>query len=520
MRWCLLLALAVPSLAQTGSISGCVKDAAGAPASDYLIQAMGFAGRTGGDGSFSFKSLTAGQIDLFVAGPAGTARQSIMLRAGQNLTVNLTLRSLSSSLISGRVIDSNGDPVAGVKVALRRREFSNGVLGYFPNGDVATDKDGRYELRGAESGRGYLLEVYTPATGDDEPDPADPKDRPLEMPHTYYPGTPLVEDALVVTLGTSESRTGMDIRIRKSPTYCLDGTIVDANTPSQAQYTIAIEDGQGHVTRQVDSGVSGKDGKFRNCHLFSGTYRIAPGDSTVNDRGYLGGAMEATIRDGDLHDVRLDVQPVPPVTFEAVWDTEPSDHKAMPRIGYDVSNLDQSTRHMFSGVAAEGHMNSSTPLPAVDFGIRVHTMPPGFYLKDLLISGVSSLRRPVVTWNAILGGAHLRFVIARDGGSIAGVAADANGNPVSNVNVVFIPIDAGSPAELPQAISTTITDQNGAYQSATLAPGRYRVVGTSSAILPTPECMEKLWAARIGAAEADVQPGNAVAVKLLPSPLE
>ena len=525
MRWCVVLTLAVSAAAQTGSISGVVRDAdAGTPVGNYLIRAADHAAMTAGDGSYSFDSLQPGPVLLLVNGIAGTAQRYVILSAGQKLTnIDLLVRSYDSRWISGRVLDGNGNPVAGVKVALRRREYRGGVMSYFPNGDAATGEDGKYLLKGLEPGRGYLVEVYPPATGDDKPDTdgADVKSRPLELPHTYYPGTTYVEDALAITLGPVETRTGVDIRIRKAPAYCIDGVIDDAGNTSQIQYTIDLEDSRGGVLRRAASGVSGQDGRFRSCHLFPGTYRVAPASANHSGRGYLGGMAEVVIRDGDVHDVRLAVQPVPPVSFEAVWDTPSGDAGGdLLRFPYEVTSLDESTRSLFAGVAAEGHLGASMPLPAVDFEIRARGLPPGDYLKDFLVSGVSLLRKPVVKGSAVLSGAHIRFVIGRDGGSIAGMAADSSGKAAPQLNVVFVPEDVSTPAELSEAISTTLTDQNGAFRSATLAPGRYRVIATSSPVPPTPECMEKLWAARSSAAGAEVQAGSTAAVKLVPVVLQ
>jgi hypothetical protein len=183
----------------------------------------------------------------------------------------------------------------------------------------------------------------------------------------------------------------------------------------------------------------------------------------------------------------------------------------------ELQNLDDSFQAIFAAAAAERARQAQ--LPAEDFSLRIRSMPAGYYLKDLLLNGVSTLRRPVITWQTIMGGADVRCVVGRDGGSIAGAALDSAGTPLPNVNVVFIPENALNPADLPEAISTTLTDQRGAYQSATLSPGRYRVVATRSAIRPTPECMEKLWRARTAAQEVEVQPGSAAVAKLIPAPL-
>ncbi len=516
MRWYFVLALAIPTAAQTGSISGVIRDAAGKPVADCRVLATGTAARSSSDGSYSLTSLPAGMIQLTVASPDGTATSSVMLRAGDVLrNYDLELRPLGSISISGRVLDANGDPAPHVKVALRRREYRGGVLTYSASGDVQADEHGKYEIKTAQPGESYLVDVYPPrdSSGGDLSVPPDPKDRPLEIPHTYYPGTRLVEDAAAIAPAPGESRGGIDIRVTRAPTYCIDGSIDESGNPAAMQYTVQMEDTQGRVVRDVTGGVSADDGRFQNCHLFSGTYRI-----WVNKSSRIGGVTEVTVHDSDVHALRVSALPLPLLTMEWVWDSEPPDPKpAIPQGAMELQNLDDSFQAIFAAAAAERARQAQ--LPAEDFSLRIRSMPAGYYLKDLLLNGVSTLRRPVITWQTIMGGADVRCVVGRDGGSIAGAALDSAGTPLPNVNVVFIPENALNPADLPEAISTTLTDQRGAYQSATLSPGRYRVVATRSAIRPTPECMEKLWRARTAAQEVEVQPGSAAVAKLIPAPL-
>jgi hypothetical protein len=154
-----------------------------------------------------------------------------------------------------------------------------------------------------------------------------------------------------------------------------------------------------------------------------------------------------------------------------------------------------------------------------DYEIRIGGIPKGHYLKDLLVGGVSRVRRPLLRRDDILSGASVRFLVARDGGMIAGTVSDKDGKVFGNYNVVMIPEAASSAADLSTMLAQAITDQNGVFLSLTLAPGKYRVMATPAAILPTPEFFAKLWALRAGAAEVEVRPNSNAQVTLAPSVL-
>ena len=55
------------------------------------------------------------------------------------------------------------------------------------------------------------------------PDPA----RPTTYAPVYYPGTTIPDEATVITLGTGEEKTGVDLTMQLVPTARLTGLVVD-----------------------------------------------------------------------------------------------------------------------------------------------------------------------------------------------------------------------------------------------------------------------------------------------------
>ena len=122
-------------------------------------------GKTDGRGNFSLSEIAPGSYTLEISHP-GRAMKSMIdidLAAGENsFDVNLSL-----AIVEGRVRDSEGTPVSGVKVLIRRAEGGSNprVRGFMmtSNGESfavdtdgadpsVTDADGRYSLRGVETG--------------------------------------------------------------------------------------------------------------------------------------------------------------------------------------------------------------------------------------------------------------------------------------------------------------------------------------------------------------------------------
>jgi hypothetical protein len=63
------------------------------------------------------------------------------------------------------------------------------------------------------------------------------------------------------------------------------------------------------------------------------------------------------------------------------------------------------------------------------------------------------------------------------------------------------------------------TDQNGAYTSARLAPGKYTVIATDSIVDFSADCIDKLWAARSKAEPIELAANGTASVTLQLTPI-
>jgi hypothetical protein len=80
-----------------------------------------------------------------------------------------------------------------------------------------------------------------------------------------------------------------------------------------------------------------------------------------------------------------------------------------------------------------------------------------------------------------------------------------------------MPEDARSEPELAALRTVGQTDRSGAYSSSALAPGKYYILATTSAVTNwSPETMTKLWRARTKAREVDLAPKAKVQLTLEP----
>jgi len=107
------------------------------------------------DGRFAFTDLPAGNLALTVrhgelADPGGnvSARLQVVLEAGYQESVELTLMGPGATGIEGRVQDASGSSVAGMRVTARQHFSANGIAIELDSKSVHTDSSGRYAIEG------------------------------------------------------------------------------------------------------------------------------------------------------------------------------------------------------------------------------------------------------------------------------------------------------------------------------------------------------------------------------------
>jgi hypothetical protein len=516
-----------------GSISGVVKDAGtGTPMPD--IQVSGSPGElevtTDEHGRYALRGLASGKYRIAVNGPGRgpSVVKIVTLIAGEQLaSVDFQLRT--SGEISGKILDENKEPLPAISVFLIAREYSLGALRYVFAGRARTDDRGEYRLL-VESGRGYLVQAQKleqklePISAV----PSDPKLRRTVPVPVYYPDSPSIDGAQVIVLRAGEHRQGMDIRMPRASSYCVEGVLEAEGRPAALYFQIENQrptsgrSGNGGFWIMAPHGMSGSDGKIRICDLHPGDYQITAAEfSTVDESVPFFGTSPVTISDRDVHDVKIGARARLSVPGEVVWYGAAPDQPVQSKVSLYVHPL---TR------APWGHesLDATSSIPGQfffprllldDYELRVYGVPQNAYLKDITYGGISALHEPLRVGSA-LGNATLRVLIARDGGFVSAKVADKDGNPVPDSYVVIIPDSATSEPKLAAAMVSGQTDQNGIYSSNMLPPGKYYTLAKTTQTDFTPESIGKVWRARSHAQEVEIAANATMQVTLVPLTIE
>jgi hypothetical protein len=182
------------------------------------------------EGNFKATGLDTGSYMISTSVPgyvvARTDSDRDYHRTGENVTINL----VKGGVITGRVTDSYGEPMVGVRAhAFKVRELEGGqkYLGDLrgTNGRL-TDDRGVYRIYGLEPGV-YVVGVSTDQSW------------LYSGAMTWHPSSPRATAAEVAVRG-GEEVTGIDIRHREERGHTISGTIVGDAAPDPRGDEIAV----------------------------------------------------------------------------------------------------------------------------------------------------------------------------------------------------------------------------------------------------------------------------------------
>src|SRR5271157_5199964 len=555
----LLFVMAFAAMAQTpanqtavatASVSGVVKDAVtGQPLRDYTVSTQVNATWTGNTILMSAKTreaiATTDQQGRYKLSDLPTGEYRIQARESQRFGFQVTrhialaghdLDGIDFNIkvdgaITGKIVDENKDPVPGMTVFLVAREYYMGSLGSFLRSSVRTNDRGEYTLQRVEAGRPYLIlvekrERTLPPRSDV---PLNPKLRKRAPMRTWYPNSPSPDGAMAITLRPGERREGVDIEVKKSQSYCIEGTLEGSGGPAALNFGIEAQQPSSGVSSgggmfmATPGGTTGRDGVFRICDLYPGIYRLTAnqrsGDPNQQPPAY--GVATIAVSDRDIRGIKLSASPGLPLEGEVAWDGVSPGTPGTTRVTVYLQPL-LRTRYMGENTDARVDIPGAFSFSGLlidDYVVRATVNAPGLYIKDVAYGGRSVHYEPLRLGSA-MPGAGMRVVVGHDGATLGAQVGDKDGNPVPDARVLILPAEIGSEAELAARLTSGQTNQYGQYTSVTLPPGKYYVAASGDSMDATPEAIGKVWRSRNRFKEVELAPSGSAQVTLEPVKLE
>ena len=458
---------------------------------------------TGTDGTFSFKDLQPGAYRL-MATANGFVRQEYGQRAlyGQGRVLYLaagqafrdaTVRLTPTGTVSGRVYDEMGQPATGATVQLLRAVFNaGGNRNYGVVKNTAVDDRGDYRLFGIAPGRYYLVAGTPPGPGVLRGF-CGPGATAARFSTVYYPNTTKLEQASPIEVKAVGEVT-FDLRVaRQVKTFRISGRVVDgtgAGIPADLNIMLGWSSFNSLGAMVGSRTIDAATGAFEMPNVPPGEWSVQARVPPAPGRGGAGALAEQAsqpsasvpiqVVDSDIEGLVLTLRTGAVIDGRVVVDGKPLSsvpNLASLRISFNSSELGSGmpaipgTAPAATGIAADGTFQ----VKGMREGrYRFQMSVPGFYVKSVKYGG-DEIVGQVFEFSGIASGTlevTLRAAIA----TVSGTVVDGNAQPVPGVNVVFAP----SERNRSELLRTVLTDQNGRYSMANLAPGEYKAFSWES----------------------------------------
>lgn len=509
----------------SGVIRGVARDSSGAPIDEARMNLVGptrARSKTGPDGGYEFRDLAPGAYRLSTYSRRGHNQRALALGPDQQLTADVTV-ALNAEVV-GRVVDDNEEPMVDVLVTLVGREYRHGTIRHTFRSAATTDDLGEFRLERARPGVRYAVRAHVkPDNLDAVSDaPTDPDARRPAFRPTYYPSSSDLAGAERLTFRGGEVREGVEIRMERAPSYCISGVTQAAGATGSAMFQLVPRwpvsgmHAAGGMYIATPQRKTGADGRFRVCDLAPGDYRISvfsPAEGNYTHYGFV----DVAVVDRDLAEVAAVASPGYGLPGEVAWTGSPPAESVEDELRISLA---ATSRGNYGNESRARNAKSRIPgdflLPSVwlsEYELRGLSPPKGTYVSDIQYGGRSVLHG-ALDFGSAPDGARLRILLAQDPGHATFTVLDKDGEPVPDGYVYLIPVGVFAPGDVAARMRELRGDQHGVYSSDEQPPGVYQVVAMPGQVLPEPESIDLLNAARPTAPEVEILPGETVELKL------
>ena len=445
---------------ETGSVEGRVASStAHTGIGGVTVSVASQRATTDPSGTFHFTGLPPGN-HTFSFEASGFFKLETKLRVDSGITAaHLDIELIPHSSISGRVLDEEGNSVAGVRVEITQAVRGTGTT-WSVWGDV-TDSEGRYRMDAMPTGKYLAMARPNPRIlGGLAGNP--PKARAVQPPkardgeqrtwvRTYFPSVSDRSQAarLVLRGGT---QLGADIRLLAVPVYAIRGMIYDdGGKPVNASVSLAAPE----ALEMPEAQAQAHDGAFEFPQVPSGEWRVmAEADSGGRK---LRGWGPALLNRHDMENVT--VRLAAPFALPAM--VEPRELGESAAIELYPTDAPASLA-AFSKRGADGTLQFPAIYPG-RYRVNVYATIPDHYLDSVRIGEQDVLGKEVMFAEGM---PAVRVVFKPNSARVRGTVENCGG-----ASILLLPEDEGLWDF--RFIRRGSCDSSGHFEFGGLRPGNY-----------------------------------------------
>lgn len=390
------------------------------------------------------------------------------------------------SVITGRIVDEFGEPLAGMRVSAMRYRYLAGQRRLMnapgTGSSDTTDDIGQYRLHGLSPGDYYVVASTGMNIAFEKSD-----DRTGYAP-TYYPGTPSVAEAQRVTLSEGQEAQSIGFSLAPIRIANVSGTATNSEGKPLANGMVMMTSPSLLSGSPLSSATMVKpDGTFTISNVVPGEYvlqTVAAGDLeglAASGGGGIGNmrmrevaVLPLTVAGADITGVALVTGPTGTARGRIVFDTGVP--PGVAPAGVMVASIPLALERGTLGGTARVRDDWTFEIPGV-WGKRIiRAAPPtGWFLKSVVLNGtdITDTATDFKPGEAVTG---IEVTLTRQMASLTGTVQTAKGQPSTDYVVVLFASDASKWGMQTRSVRTVRPDQSGTFLAKGLPGGEYLAV--------------------------------------------
>lgn len=405
------------------------------------------------------------------AGSASQAGTPLTLNPGQHIG-DISFRLLPHGVITGRVLDEDGEPVQYAQVSTMRYRFVNGKRQLAPAGaGTGTNDLGEYRIFGLAPGKYYLTATYR------RQNMIAPERRSADTPDegyvpTYYPGTNDPTGAVAIELGPGAVLNVADLTLRKARTVRIRGHVVNTmgeGLPQRIMLRLmprntAFIGFSSMLTSQV---TRNQGGTFELRGVTPGAYTLMAQWSD-NEKSYSV-RQSVDVGSSNLDDVNVVLTPGlelkgqvrvegnGEMNLGAMWVM--LDAQSPFSMGRPNARLEDDRSFTLEGVSAD------------KYTVNLRGLLENLYVKSIRMGDMDVLDAGLDLTRGISGA--LEILISPNGGQVDGAVSGPKQQAATGARVVLVPDERHR--EQSPLFKMVTTDQYGHFTIKGITPGDYKL---------------------------------------------
>jgi Carboxypeptidase regulatory-like domain len=484
-------------------------------------KAQGYGGLSDAQGYFRFEGISAGQYSLrgdrpgflmtqYGAKGPGQSGTFITLQAGQEMT-DLNFGLIPQAVITGRVLDEDGDPVSGIQVQALKQSWSRGKFRVMPLGGSGTNDLGEFRLGSLAPGK-YFVAAQLFGTAAENEAPAIPGAQQLHQVRTFFPDSTSQDTASQITVAAGQTASGTDIHLQRVRTFHVRGKVAGG---AGDRFLLSLLPRDQSTMMFGAQASAAKDHTFDISGVAPGTYTLT-GVDIQNGRASPVARQPVEVGAADLNDVILSI--VPPGTLRGHVSVE-GDGPAAPDFHPQLFLVSEEGVMGMSQVkfADDGTFSIENIGPGKYYP-QIGSAPEGAYLKSVRWGQQELLGKELDFSNGAAGDLEILFRYgAAQVGGVVQIPQDANKTAPPDFTIVLVPEVLNADGS---GMDFSRVDQTGVFSFKRVTPGRYLAYALEQVDnneLQNPEVLKQLASKGV---EVEVKEKENKQIQLTPIPAD